>query len=219
MNEQKYLAEEYSFNTNSTLFYQLTEEQQKLWKQEIEQAFNDGMKNGKEQFLKKNLPKEISDSVTKIAEAASCTFEKGFSILTAAQTLYNKGKEDAKKAEEPKLKDLEAAADDYAHSTLVGSQFVKKNAFKTGANYQRQKDDIILAQKMEESFQRGYRVASKEITTKINKEYVRGALEERQRIIGDAVETKFNVSLPSTLYDKLYEKGFREDDKMLIIKK
>ena len=40
-------AAEYSFNTPSELFHQLTTEQQKLWKKEIEQAYNTGMVENK----------------------------------------------------------------------------------------------------------------------------------------------------------------------------
>lgn len=41
-------AAEYSFNIPSELFNQLTPEQQKLWKKEIEQAYNAGMKHKEE---------------------------------------------------------------------------------------------------------------------------------------------------------------------------
>ena len=55
MNTDKFLksgiqahAEEYSFNIESELFYQLTKEQQKLWRKEIEQAYISGGEIGVE---------------------------------------------------------------------------------------------------------------------------------------------------------------------------
>lgn len=45
-------ATEYSFNIPSEVFHQLTAEQQKLWKKEIEQAYNAGAKWQKQQLMK-----------------------------------------------------------------------------------------------------------------------------------------------------------------------
>ena len=44
----KSFSEEYSFLIPSELFYQLTTEQQKLWKKEIEDAIVNGVKYGLE---------------------------------------------------------------------------------------------------------------------------------------------------------------------------
>ena len=40
--------------------------------------------------------------------------------------------------EEPVSEDLEDAAEDYCKSTLVGSRYIKKNAFKAGAQWQKE---------------------------------------------------------------------------------
>lgn len=47
-NLQEESAAKYSFNIPSELFHQLTPEQQKLWKKEIEQAYDAGMKQKEE---------------------------------------------------------------------------------------------------------------------------------------------------------------------------
>ena len=72
MNTDKFLksgiqahAEEYSFNIESELFYQLTKEQQKLWRKEIEQAYISGGEIGvelaKDPRYKENLKvKEVN---------------------------------------------------------------------------------------------------------------------------------------------------------------
>ena len=52
--------------------------------------------------------------------------------------------------------DLEKASDDYAHSTLVGSPSVKKNAFKAGARWQQEKDKKWLADNHKQIFNNGW---------------------------------------------------------------
>ena len=46
-----------------------------------------------------------------------------------------------------------------------------------------------------------------------------GMEKMKQQMIAKAAETTFNVSLPSSLYDKLWIKGCKEGDKLLVIKK
>lgn len=46
-----------------------------------------------------------------------------------------------------------------------------------------------------------------------------GAEWKKEQMMEKAVETTFNVSLPSGLYDKLWIKGCKEGDKLLVIKK
>ena len=46
-----------------------------------------------------------------------------------------------------------------------------------------------------------------------------GAKWQKEQMIAKAIETTFNVSLPSSLYDKLWIKGCKESDKLLVIKK
>lgn len=46
-----------------------------------------------------------------------------------------------------------------------------------------------------------------------------GAEWKKEQMMEKAVETTFNVSLPSSLYDKLWIKGCKEGDKLLVIKK
>lgn len=46
-----------------------------------------------------------------------------------------------------------------------------------------------------------------------------GSEWKEEQMIANAVETTFNVSLPSGLYDKLWIKGCKEGDKLLVIKK
>ena len=41
----------------------------------------------------------------------------------------------------------------------------------------------------------------------------------KEQMMAKAIETTFNVSLPSSLYDKLWIKGCKEGDKLLVIKK
>ena len=46
-----------------------------------------------------------------------------------------------------------------------------------------------------------------------------GANWQKEQMMAKAIETTFNVSLPSGLYDKLWIKGCKEGDKLLVIKK
>ena len=46
-----------------------------------------------------------------------------------------------------------------------------------------------------------------------------GANWQKEHLMAKAVETTFNVSLPSGLYDKLWIKGCKDWDKLLVIKK
>ena len=46
-----------------------------------------------------------------------------------------------------------------------------------------------------------------------------GMEKMKEEMMAKAVETTFNVSLPSGLYDKLLIKGCKEGDKLLVIKK
>lgn len=46
-----------------------------------------------------------------------------------------------------------------------------------------------------------------------------GAEWQKEQMMTKVVETTFNVSLPSSLYDKLWIKGCKEGDKLLVIKK
>ena len=54
---------------------------------------------------------------------------------------------------------------------------------------------------------------------KLSRIAVRVAKWQKEQIIAKAVETTFNVSLPSGLYDKLCAKNCKEGDKLLVIKK
>lgn len=65
-------AEDYSFNIESELFNQLTKEQQKLWRKEIEQACISGGYNGLNLGLDKRYDKEepVSDDLEKAAVEA-----------------------------------------------------------------------------------------------------------------------------------------------------
>ena len=58
--------------------------------------------------------------------------------------------------EETVSEELEKTSDDYAHSTLVGSPSVKKNAFKAGARWQQEKDKKWLADNHKQIFNNGY---------------------------------------------------------------
>ena len=49
--------------------------------------------------------------------------------------------------------------------------------------------------------------------------YFAGRTKTIDEMMEKAVETTFNVSLPSSLYDKLWVKGCKEGDKLLVIKK
>ena len=49
--------------------------------------------------------------------------------------------------------------------------------------------------------------------------YFAGRTKTIDEMMEKAVETTFNVSLPSSLYDKLCVKGCKEGDKLLVIKK
>jgi hypothetical protein len=57
------------------------------------------------------------------------------------------------------------------------------------------------------------------IETAIHHAYHNGRLEMKEQMMTKAIETTFNVSLPSSLYDKLWVKGCKEGDKLLVIKK
>ena len=49
--------------------------------------------------------------------------------------------------------------------------------------------------------------------------FIAGAEWQKEQLMTKTVETTFNVSLPSSLYDKLWIKGCKEGNKLLIIKK
>ena len=68
--------------------------------------------------------------------------------------------------------------------------------FKSGAKWQKEKDD------------------EEKLLT-----YKHGFEDCKEQMMAKAAETTFNVSLSSGLYDKLWIKGCKEGDKLLVIKK
>ena len=52
-----------------------------------------------------------------------------------------------------------------------------------------------------------------------NEHFIAGAEWHKEQMMDKTVETTFNVSLPSGLYDKLWIKGCKDGDKLLVIKK
>ena len=53
----------------------------------------------------------------------------------------------------------------------------------------------------------------------IQESFKAGAMWQKEQMMAKAIETTFNVSLPSGLYDKLWIKGCKDGDKLLVIKK
>lgn len=72
--------------------------------------------------------------------------------------------------------------------------------FYRGANWQKQQDQSTIELAEDHA-------------------YFAGRTKTIDEMMEKAVETTFNVSLPSGLYDKLWVKGCKEGDKLLVIKK
>ena len=137
--------------------------------------------------------------------------------------------------EELVSEDLEKAAEEWDES-LYGS-----DAFKAGAKWQKTKDESttedlgeyineLSKQFPEVSFAKLSRIAVRvakwqkqqdQSTIELAEDhaYFAGRTKTIDEMMEKAVETTFNVSLPSGLYDKLWVKGCKEGDKLLIIKK
>jgi len=75
-----------------------------------------------------------------------------------------------------------------------------EDACKLGANWQKQQDQSTIELAEDHAMLAGMEKMKEEMMEK-------------------AIETTFNVSLPSSLYDKLLVKGCKEGDKLLVIKK
>ena len=68
-------AEKYSFNIESELFNQLPEEQRELWKKEIEQAYNAGREQMKEELLKNARTLEVEEFDNELYVVSTCNEE------------------------------------------------------------------------------------------------------------------------------------------------
>ena len=101
--------------------------------------------------------------------------------------------------EEPVSEELEEAAHKYADIRMSNYE-TAFYAFMSGARWQKAKDQET-------------------IETAIHHAYHNGRLEMKEKMMEKGVETTFNVSLPSGLYDKLWIKGCKDGDKLLVIKK
>lgn len=75
-----------------------------------------------------------------------------------------------------------------------------KKAVKFGAKWQREQDQSTIELAEDHAM-------------------LAGMEKMKEQMMAKAVETTFNVSLPSGLYDKLWIKGCKEGDKLLVIKK
>ena len=62
-------------------------------------------------------------------------------------------------------------------------------------------------------------IASKAAVNAVRDAFKAGAQWYKEQMMAKAVETTFNVSLPSSLYDKFWIKGCKEGNKLLVIKK
>lgn len=108
--------------------------------------------------------------------------------------------------EEPVSDDLEEAAHQYYEPN---DKFM--DGFKKGAKWQK------------EQFEKDYAYLCNGIVTAkgiaVTMAYDKGMADAKEKLMEKAVETTFNVSLPSGLYDKLWIKGCKDWDKLLVIKK
>lgn len=115
--------------------------------------------------------------------------------------------------EEPVNGGLEEAAFDYAETCKYegGEKLLCVEHFKAGVKWQK------------EQFEKDYTNLCNGIATvkglAVAMTYNKGVADTKEQMIEKAVETTFNVSLPSSLYDKLWIKGCKEGDKLLVIKK
>ena len=106
---------------------------------------------------------------------------------------------------EPVSEDLEKAIDTYLATYFGGEKekqnwpFLKKMAIHF-AKWQKAQDQKTIELAEDHAMLAGMEKMKKEMMEK-------------------AVETTFNVSLPSGLYDKLWIKGCKDGDKLLVIKK
>lgn len=66
---------------------------------------------------------------------------------------------------------------------------------------------------------KGYPRVMDETDRYIYNAFTAGAKWQKEHLMANAVETTFNVSLSSGLYDKLWIKGCKDGDKLLVIKK
>ena len=115
--------------------------------------------------------------------------------------------------EEPVSEELEEAAFDYAEACKYdgGDKLLCVEHFRTGAEWQK------------EQFEKDYTNLCNGIATvkglAVAMTYNKGVADTKEQMMVKAIETTFNVSLPSGLYDKLWIKGCKEGNKLLIIKK
>ena len=118
--------------------------------------------------------------------------------------------------EEPVSEDLEEAAKNHAaerYRTTRDRELAEKCkwSFKAGAEWQK------------EQFEKDYTNLCNGIVTvkglAVAMTYNKGVADTKEQMMAKAIETTFNVSLPSGLYDKLWIKGCKEGDKLLVIKK
>lgn len=98
--------------------------------------------------------------------------------------------------EEPVGEDLEEAAENYGARQGAELKPFAIKYFKAGAKWQKEKEYTCYEEAFED-----------------------GSKWQKEKMIAKAIETTFNVSLPSGLYDKLWIKGCKEGNKLLVIKK
>jgi len=118
--------------------------------------------------------------------------------------MTDKEKLDAIRAEIHRLVDVrgydrEMANDLFAFMDSLPNELVGDNLEETIKNIKLLTSNTSLL-----TFEHGFREGSK---------------WQKEQMIAKAIETTFNVSLPSSLYDKLWIKGCKESDKLLVIKK
>lgn len=122
---------------------------------------------------------------------------KDFTLgMRIAEWFYDMGKN----SQEPVSEDLEEASEEYGIRQGVELRPFATKFFKDGAEWQKQQDQSTIELAEDHAMLAGMEKMKEQMTEK-------------------AIETTFNVSLPSGLYDKLWVKGCKEDDKLLVIKK
>jgi len=120
--------------------------------------------------------------------------------------------------EEPVSEELEEIAWNHADKkchldiAVFTPDEVKKERGKMQFTWQDLYDAVIFGAQSQK--------AKDQSTTGLAEEHamLAGMNKMEQQMIAGAIETTFNVSLPSGLYDKLLTKGCKEGDKLLVIK-
>lgn len=110
--------------------------------------------------------------------------------------------------EDPVSEDLNEAAKQYLYSNILYDDVYVGNPtdkdciemFKAGAKWQEKQDQSTIELAEDHAM-------------------LAGMEKMKEQMIAKAVETTFDVSLPSGLYDKLWIKSCKEGDKLLVIKK